>query len=433
MKKTNTMIIYNLFPLLAGPVTQWEKHFTRIKEMGFNWIFINPIQKPGYSGSLYSISDYFDFNPLIVDSTSSANALEQIKAMNLAARRQGLSIMIDLVINHCAFDSNLIKEHPEWFKHEDDGNISHPFCMENGHKTVWGDLAQFNHRGSSDKEGLYSYFLKIISFMIEAGFSGFRCDAAYHVPSSMWKKLIRETKKTKKDCLFFAETLGCPPDQTRKTARAGFDYIFNSSKWWDFNGHWLMEQYNLTREIAPSISFPESHDTLRLCEEAHGNIQEIRQRYLFAALFSGGVMTTAGFEFGFVRKPHVVKSRPEDWESTDIDLTDFIASVNRLKAAHPIFQEDAPTQILHQDNSKILLMWKGSLTSNEEALIILNKDVWNKQTFSTERMQQYVQAGAELRDVSPEHALDYIPEPFSYDLRPGQALVFITTRDKIAD
>ncbi|NOR06131.1 MAG: alpha-amylase, partial [Deltaproteobacteria bacterium] len=44
------MIIYNLFPLLAGKFTDWERHLLRASEMGFNWVFVNPIQRPGESG-----------------------------------------------------------------------------------------------------------------------------------------------------------------------------------------------------------------------------------------------------------------------------------------------------------------------------------------------------------------------------------------------
>ena len=172
-----------------------------------------------------------------------------------------------------------------------------------------------------------------MKFLIELGFQGFRCDAAYQVPRSLWERLIREIKKDHPEVLFLAETLGCQPEQTRKTASAGFDYIFNSSKWWDFYSSWLMKQYALTREIVPSIGFPESHDTARLCEEFQGNLEGVKQRYLFTALFSAGVMMPIGFEFGFRKKLHVVKTRPEDWEETGIDLTGFITSVNEHQGA----------------------------------------------------------------------------------------------------
>ena len=64
------MLIYNLFPLLAGPCGDWEPHLERAANMGFDWVFVNPVQKPGSSGSLYSIADYFQLNPLLVDQGS---------------------------------------------------------------------------------------------------------------------------------------------------------------------------------------------------------------------------------------------------------------------------------------------------------------------------------------------------------------------------
>ncbi|HEB76150.1 MAG TPA: alpha-amylase [Nitrospirae bacterium] len=422
------MIIYNLFPLLAGRFTEWEGHIERASDMGFNWVFVNPIQLPGASGSLYSIKNYFSFNPLLIDPSTKASPRQQVAEAVETARRLGMEMMIDLVVNHCAVDSDLIQEHPEWFQWEGE-RVANPYCYENGKRVVWKDLAKFDHRNTPDKEGLFRFFLKVVTFLVKLGFRAFRCDAAYQVPGSFWRRLISEVKEVHTDVLFLAETLGCPADQTRKTAAAGFDYIFNSSKWWDLHSPWLMEQYHLTRDIAPSISFPESHDTQRLCEEFHGNINGIKQRYLFSALFSAGVMMPIGFEFCFCRRLHVVKTRPNDWEETGIDLRPFIREVNGIKARYTIFQEDAPTEILPSSNPNVLVMWKASTTTHEEALIILNKDIHNRQHFHAESLQEYVQAGAPLNDISPEHRIDYIPEPFSYELQPGEGIVLITTRD----
>ena len=433
MRKPEKMIVYNLFPLLAGKFAGWERHFLRAAEMGFNWIFVNPIQRVGTSGSLYSITDYFDFNPLLVDEEIEKKPHEQVKDMITTAEKLGLKVMVDLVINHCSADSDLTELHPEWFLHESDGSIAHPFAFEDQKKVVWKDLARFDHRNTNDKEGLFQFFLSVVTFLSKVGFKGFRCDAAYQVPGSLWQRLISEIKGKYPDVVFFAETLGCLPDQTRKTAGAGFDYIFNSSKWWDFHNHWLMEQYALTREVSPSISFPESHDTVRLCEELGGNIEGVKQRYLFSALFSAGVMMPMGFEFGFRKKLHVVKTRPEDWEETGIDLTSFITSVNRVKSEHAVLQEDAPTEILRNDNPNILFMWKASTYTQEECLLILNKEIYNKQYFYAESLQKFLQAGAPLVDVSPEYTLDYVPAPFSYDLRPGQGIVLSTSRDAVPE
>ena len=71
-------------------------------------------------------------------------------------------------------------------------------------------------------------------------------------------------------------------------------------------------------------------------------------------------------------------------------------------------------------------MWKGSTQTAEEALLILNKDPYSKQSFYSDNLHEWVQAGAPLVDVSPEDPLDYIPAPFSYDLLPGQGIVLVT-------
>jgi starch synthase (maltosyl-transferring) len=80
-------------------------------------------------------------------------------------------------------------------------------------------------------------------------------------------------------------------------------------------------------------------------------------------------------------------------------------------------------------------MWKASVATPEEALIILNKDIHHPQHFNVESFQEYVQAGAGsvLVDVSPEYPLEFIPTPFAYDLRPGQGIVLITSRGPIPE
>jgi starch synthase (maltosyl-transferring) len=59
--------IYNLFPLLAGPLPRWTPHLERAQSLGFNWVFINSFHYAGYSGSLYSIKDYYAIDPRLVD------------------------------------------------------------------------------------------------------------------------------------------------------------------------------------------------------------------------------------------------------------------------------------------------------------------------------------------------------------------------------
>lgn len=419
------MQIYNLFPRLAGPLPNWKPHLERAAAMGFDWVFVNPIQQTGGSGSLYSIADYFGIDPAFVEPNAAESAQEQVRAMVAEAEHLGMRVMIDLVINHCAADAALVREHPQWFKH-DGGGIAHPYCVEeNGERTVWYDLAQFDHQHSSDRDGLLRYCGDVIEHLMDLGFSGFRCDAAYQIPQDFWRGLIERTRRSRPDTLFLAETLGCTPAQTKETAAAGFDYVFNSSKWWDFSSPWLLEQYDLTRQIAPSIGFPESHDTERLFSESGHNVEALKQRYLFAALFSAGVMMPIGYEFGFTDPLHVVHTRPEHWQEPAVDITGFIAQVNRIKSDFPLFREETLLQKVDHPNPALLLLRKASTNGSGQALLVFNKDPWNRQHFYTEDLYRHVQAPPPLVDVSPEWPMDYLPTPFEFELGPGMARVMV--------
>lgn len=423
------MRIYNLFPLLAGNFKQWQPHLVRAAEMGFDWIFVNPIQQPGRSGSLYSIKDYFAINPALC-SRGTQSPEDQVRAMAAQAEKLGLRMMVDLVINHCAYDSDLLKKHPEWFAKEG-GQIAHPSCTHDGEQVVWGDLARFDHHHGGDAEGFYHYCRDIVSYLLGLGFSGFRCDAAYQIPTGFWKRLIEDVKTTRPDAVFAAETLGCSADQTRQTAQAGFDAIFNSSKWWDFCSPWLLEQYQLTRATAPSISFPESHDTPRLYAESHGNVDALKQRYLFSALFSTGVMMPMGFEFGFSKPLHVVNSKPGDWERTDVDLTGFVREVNHIKRHHQVFQEESITELWGCSNPAVMIMWKAAVSDGSQALIVLNKDIWNRQHCHLDDLYHYIQAPPPLHDVSPQWPMEHLPTPFDYELLPGMGRVLVAGSETV--
>src|SRR5215204_3208800 len=183
-----SMILYNLFPLLAGPFSRWNEHFERAAGMHFDWVFINPIQETGASCSLYSIADYFRFNPALLDRADRSTPEEQVRQMTTQAHQTGLKLMIDLVINHCAIDSRLTREHPEWFVRQSNGDVARACCQNGLEKVVWNDLAQFDHHHTRDPEGLYRYCLGVVEHLLGLGFDGFRCDAAYQVPPGFWNR-----------------------------------------------------------------------------------------------------------------------------------------------------------------------------------------------------------------------------------------------------
>ncbi|HEY2524831.1 MAG TPA: alpha-amylase family glycosyl hydrolase [Candidatus Binataceae bacterium] len=397
--------IYNLFPLLAGPMPHWKPHIERARAMEFNWLFVNPIQQSGYSRSLYSIKDYYAIDPRLLDAAAGAPE-EQLRAMIGAAKDAGMGLIMDLVINHTAFDSPLVREHPEWYRRGTDGKPVSPGVQDGDRWVTWGDLAEVDNAASPDRDNLWRYWIELAQASAAAGFNGFRCDAAYKVPEELWRKLIGEVKRSAPGALFFAESLGCPFEDTLKLGRAGFDFIFNSSKWWDFTAPWGLAQYRQTSAVVPSISFAESHDTERLAAELGGDRQAVKMRYAFSALFSTGVMMPTGFEYGFRRRLDVVKTVPDDWEEPAWDLTGFIAAVNRLKASRRVFNEEGPIEAVDCGNPALFAFRKSSRDGAERALVVLNKDRTSAQLCDLSRLGREFVGASGVEDLSPEARFD---------------------------
>jgi starch synthase (maltosyl-transferring) len=427
--------IYNLFPLLAGDAKAWESHLDRIAGMGFNWIFLNPIHEAGFSGSLYAVKDYYALNPLF-DNGSGEAADVVIGRFLKAAEARGLQVMMDLVVNHTAKDSPLTEEHPEWFVREADGSIASPYAVDptdTSKRTVWGDLAEIDYSERPARRAIVEWFAELVRHYVRLGFRGFRCDAAYKVPKDVWRTLIRAGQTENDDIVFAAENLGSLLEETLALRGAGFDYLFNSVKWWDFRAPWLLDQYEQFRSIAPSIAFPETHDTDRLinelAEQGVTDLGEVEKRYrdayLIAALFSTGVMIPIGFEYGFRKKLHVVETRPSDWEEPAFDLTEWITEVNRLKASLPVLNQEGPQREVVLGKQSVTCLLRRAMRGSAWVVTLINLDRKAPANARIDSLDGDVLQG---REVTPGREADARERPLraggEVTLEPGEVRVY---------
>ena len=373
--------LYNLFPTLAGPLPDWAPHMERARTMGFDWIYLNPIHYPGFSGSLYAVKDFHALHPAL-DAGDGTAPDRQVRDMLESAHDRGLKVMMDLVVNHTAKDAPWVGAHPDWYARADDGTVLSPFAIDPAnadHKTVWGDLAELDFTPRPARARLVAELAGVVRHFVGLGVDGFRCDAAYKVPADVWADLIAAARAINPVCLFAAETLGCRLEEIEGLRPAGFDFLFNSSKWWDFQEGWLLEQYAAFRSLAPSIAFPESHDTPRLVAELPvawptWRVEAAyRRAWLFAAVFSSGVMMPMGFEYGFARKPDVVRTRPGDWETPRFDLTGYVAAVNDMKARARVLNWEGPQQA-HDLGDAVLALVRAAEHDPDLALVLVNRD-----------------------------------------------------------
>jgi hypothetical protein len=118
-----SLVIYEIFVRNHGPngtFSDVESDLERIKSMGVDVIWFMPIHpigavaRKGSLGSPYSISDYRGINPEYGTRDDFARLIEK-------AHQLGLKVWIDVVYNHTAHDSKLVKEHPQWFHQDSHG------------------------------------------------------------------------------------------------------------------------------------------------------------------------------------------------------------------------------------------------------------------------------------------------------------------------
>lgn len=376
MSDNDIPFIYNLFPSLVGDASRWLPHVERAANMGFNWLFLNPIHETGASGSLYAIKDYFKLNQSFFPQADASEQRASFKSFVADCRELGLEVMVDIVINHTAYDNPLSKQHRNWYVINDDGSLKSPGAVDDqapGGYVVWGDLSQIDNENSPDKKNLHEYWWKVVEMFLDCGVRGFRCDAAYQIPAALWKMLIERSKSRAPETKFFAESLGCPLEDTLALAAAGHDFTFNSGKWWNYRDGWFLDQLRQMQGQTRSVCFPESHDTKRLAQEWNNDINRIKQHYLFTALISTGVLICIGFEYGFRRQPHVVESNPLSYEGAHFDITDFIREINAVKQANRVFQEDNQVREVDSGNDNVLALKKTTLDGKESVLMLFNR------------------------------------------------------------
>lgn len=158
----------------------------RLKKMGVKiiWLMpINPIGKKnrkGPLGSYYSVQNYLKVNPHY-------GTLSDLKALVNAIHKEGMYVIIDWVANHTSWDNVLTKTHPDWYKHDKNGNFVPPV-------KDWTDVIKLDY----SKPGLRHYMINAMKYWVKtANIDGFRCDVASMVPIDFWVQARKALDKMK--------------------------------------------------------------------------------------------------------------------------------------------------------------------------------------------------------------------------------------------
>lgn len=173
-------IVYSVFVRAFSPEGNFkalELKIPELRELGVTVLWLMPIHpigllnRKGSLGSPYAIADYLEINP-------EYGTMDDFRSLVRTVHENGMKIIIDLVANHTAWDSQLIFEHPEFFTLDSAGKIVAP-------NRDWTDVADLNY----DNYELRKYMISMMRFWVEnIGIDGFRCDVAELVPTTFWER-----------------------------------------------------------------------------------------------------------------------------------------------------------------------------------------------------------------------------------------------------
>ena len=189
-------VIYEIFPRdfsPAGNLNGVTAQLDELKKLGVTILWLMPIQpigeklRKGDFGSPYAISDYYAVDP-------NYGTLDDVKRLVAQAHQRGMKVIMDLVADHTAWDSVMMK-HPEFYKHDASGRIVSPM-------PDWTDVAALNYGNRQ----LRDYMIAMMQYWVQTcDIDGYRCDSASMVPTDFWVEARGALEKVKPDILLLAE------------------------------------------------------------------------------------------------------------------------------------------------------------------------------------------------------------------------------------
>ena len=208
-------MIYNIYtPIYSstGNIAAITHDLSRIASLGFSAILLMPIHPIGVphenhpaSGSPYAVADFY-----AIDST--LGELSDFAALMNQAHALGLKIIMDIVLNHTAWNHPFIIQHPEYYVHTDSVKHNPKSISQAFH---FDDVAQLDFKSSP---AVQKYMLTmLIWWMRNYNVDGFRFDTADNpygkhrmIPAAAWAYIGKNLKAVNPKVILLGEC--CNPE-----------------------------------------------------------------------------------------------------------------------------------------------------------------------------------------------------------------------------
>ena len=309
----------------------------RIKALGADIIWfmpIHPIGVKGKKGSLgcpYANRDYRTTNPLY-------GSMDDFRKLAAEIHRRGMKVMIDVVYNHTSPDAVLLKEHPDFYYRDAEGNTGNKIGD-------WADVIDLDYSNRK----LWDY--QIESLKMWAGIvDGFRCDVASFVPVEFWKEARKAVEEVRPGCIWLAETVHMRfGNLARSTgfysARdteefEAFDIEYQYDVWEAFerfmDGDGALSAWTDMLDFQEAV-YPENYNKLRFLENhdqprIRGRVSTESDLENYTAMLyflKGTTLLYAGQEFSCIHQPSLFER--EVIERSGRDISSLLVKLTEIK------------------------------------------------------------------------------------------------------
>ncbi|MDY6915390.1 MAG: alpha-amylase family glycosyl hydrolase [Candidatus Cloacimonadota bacterium] len=336
-----------------------------LKKLGIDILWLMPINpagqknRKGQLGSPYAIRDYYGINPEF----GNANDFKELVE---TAHQNEIRVILDWVADHSAWDNPWIEQHPEWYTHDENGQIIPP-------NPDWTDTADLNY----ENKELRQEMIRAMSYWItEFDVDGFRCDVAALVPLDFWVEARSKLQKIKPELIMLSES------EEKLHHLASFDLTYEKKirnslhkiAFENGNKHDFAEAYNLQKYNFPKNSLRmhwlENHDQVRALEYFGEN-------YIYPAsvvqfTIEGVPLLFMGQEFGdrnWKKWESLFDPIQLNWENFDNKLFAHYKALVKLRKEHAALTS-SDFKILDCGHEKTVAYLKKS--QKEQILVVTN-------------------------------------------------------------
>ena len=393
-------VIYEIYPRQysqKGDFNSITSDLDRLKELGVTILWLMPIhpigkeKSKGSIGSPYAVKDYYAINP---DYGTSAD----LKRLTAEAHRRNMKVIIDIVANHTAWDSVMMKN-KAFYTQDKQGKIVPPVAD-------WADVADLNY----DNAELRKYMIDVLKFWLrEFDLDGFRCDVAGFIPTDFWEKAREEANKIKPNTIWLAEwespdllVKAFDLDYSWANHSAMMNVLFGNVPASEIRRVWE-EQHAKFPKGALRMRFSDNHDERRAIARFGEKGALAAQTLAFT--LDGVPMFYNGMEVGDTTEsgaPALFEKLPIFWQIKErrSEFPKFYQSMIALRKNSIALRRGDLTWLKNSDETKVLTFKR--MSGNEEILVAINLS--NQPFFGS------VEASGNFEEITPDIAAPLPPD-----------------------